>query len=522
MSTVDQILYLWDDANILGQRGYGPVASSLTRHEALTTVDRGLAALARMADSADSAGPSWSVCHVRTRDFSAILRRTRDPQVNRSDIGHALIFGEPPVPTLALALAQWPGWYSAWEPGIELRSFSDTSLSEYAAQRAAELDERATQWRTEMIEALAVCLATPDRQHGIIVPSGVPPEDTSVLLWGIQQILGTLTQGIRNPMASYTTYAQEMADPNYGSLDLVCAPDPQTASSFGTKRAVSRPFKTSAVDRETVATQLVGRYCDGGTPALRDLLQQHRVLDQPKLTARIANLRSLSSTAQTRPPTPAVRTPAVPALTVPSSLPPEPSRPPGKAPNRHHGQVNAETPDPPETPPSSEARWVVMTLLDGSIADLRTKLSDFAHHAERLDPQSRRELCHVLVERRFRYQDLRHELSRADRSAVLQTMTVAALGPDPRLLGADEWRPLLAANAPDEVVDRICERAEDLGVIAPLLPWLELRHLHRLGFRGYGTVPLRRRLAAIGNPVTGTALFLGLFLGVLLAVLITT
>ncbi|MEV6599754.1 hypothetical protein AB0M36_23270 [Actinoplanes sp. NPDC051346] len=512
---VFQILYSWTEHNLLGERGYGPIASSLETDTDLRTVDSGLSKYVRSADTHDTSRPEWSMCFIRTVNWAAILHRARNEQFDRHDVGHALI-GHPASfgPTLALALAHWPGWLTDHADGQRVPILTGRELMEFLAARTDTLDERCAAHAVPMTTTLSARLAAYTGKLGVIVPDQVSPDDTASMLWGCQRVFSALTEGLGTAVRvldTFTTYAPGLTDVAYEALNLVCAPGPGSPGSFELVRTVARPYANPA-RHDAVAAMLAETYFDGGAARLRDFLSSHGVYAESALAARMELLTRLAQRRAVPVPEPPVEHGEPQAREEPPVIRPEP------APPRPGPPTPRPAPGPIPAPPGGEALERVIDLAARDPQDLANGLHEFRFFAEQLDEEDRERLRRHLTACCFHAGRLRR-LPHERRHEVLAALVAAAIGPEPESLDGPDWRSLLDVSAPDEVVLAICDYAATHEVWTPLLAWLELRYLRRTGYPGAGG--WRRPVQAL-SPALGVMLLVGLTIGIALGAWITT
>lgn len=496
------VVYSWTETNLLGGRGYGPIATSLPEDSDLRLIDQGLSPFMRAADSQDASRPPWSVCLIRGQTWSAVLHRARNETFDRHDVGHALV-GRLGIfhPELALGLADWPGWRTDHADRHEFPTLRKEDLADRLLAGTADLDRRAAAHATSVTATLSLRLANETAKLGVLVPEDVSPADTVGTLWGVHRIAGLLTRGLgaaARPFDTFSTYAPGLASSAYANLDLVCAPAAGVSGSFEMSRKVARPF-AAAPTPDPVAATLANEYFIGGVAGLQKFLQARGVYEQNTLSDRLKCLSGVRRPAETTIPQPTERR--------------HPQPPPGPSPVVPHYPA----------PHPGVVLDQAVALVDG---DPRTLLANLPHLdtlTAQLDGQARMCFSDYLAERRFGTRRLRRALPRRQAQQVLRVLVAAAIGPDPGKVSERQWRSLLDAAMPDEIVAIACEHCAGHGVWAPLLPWLELRYLRRNGFPGNARrEPWHRRLAALARPALGIALLIGLTVGIAFGAWLTT
>ncbi|BCJ55894.1 hypothetical protein Asp14428_73690 [Actinoplanes sp. NBRC 14428] len=462
---VDQVLYSWSESNLLNGRGYGPVASSQSTDAALRAVDARLSALARVADSAGMARPPWSLCFVRGPNWAAIMRRSRNEENERLDIGHALVGCTSVVtPALALGLTHWPGWHREGAiPRPAVKVAGEELWGEFSKQ-VKGLDERCAKYESAVAAALTMRLADPVGKIGLLLADSLTPEDTVVVLWGMHRIMSALTRDARGA-DTFTTYAPHIGDAAHDQLALVCSPYAGTGS-FGPSRKVGRPFEGG--HRSRTAHQLVDIYLSSGRSGLEQSLEAGGVYRMSLVEERLDVLQATQTWTLGKRDQEVTWDGDAPATTPQAPvLPTTPPRP-------------VETPTAPALPPwARQSLLHEVSALDGkSVVDLLRAATDLRERSAALDAEQRRPIFDLLVQRRFHVDRLRGEPPDVVED-ILRSLVAVALGGDLNGLPGRRWWVITAPEMPNPVVLAVWHNAVVTKSWQTMLPWLELRNVRR-------------------------------------------
>ncbi|MEU8132336.1 hypothetical protein [Streptodolium elevatio] len=319
-AVLDRIVYRWQERDLLGARGLGPVATSLAP-DRLPGWARELQAYVGMKVDVET-GPYTSVCWARTTAGPALVHREfalHGHEAIPGNVAHVVVDpGRVLGPHVVLALGVFD-WAAGGPPlddmpqGYHLEGIASEGLVALAHERAAGL-RAAARGRRDALERVAETLFARPRAALSLLQRDAGP-DPAPLLWGVFDLVSHLVRG----SWSFSTYesSDDASRPRF-----VVVPDWPGADFPGRLRLdVTAPPGTGLYAE--AARRLVECYAERPWEQTRALLRQLRpVAELEPEPKAIAILDAIDTLFPSRVSLVKARGPARPAVEARQAAPP--------------------------------------------------------------------------------------------------------------------------------------------------------------------------------------------------------
>ncbi|WP_406295389.1 hypothetical protein OG948_09345 [Embleya sp. NBC_00888] len=219
---LDQIVYRWSYGNLLGHKGMGPVATSLT-FDRLRDWHGGLDSHVSMDRSLPET-PEWSVCRVRLEERHALILREAAIHGTNRPGNNAHVLLDPGLRVQAhtmLAIAWLHGRHGGGLTGshVRLADVPDTVPMRGASIRSDAFDpdvhediRRHARDHAELVEIVLAAVLRDHRRHFTLHLDDVGP-DIVPLLWGVFDLAQWVAPG-RWTFSTYET-SDAMVKPRF-------------------------------------------------------------------------------------------------------------------------------------------------------------------------------------------------------------------------------------------------------------------------------------------------------------------